>query len=77
MCINMNVSYAKDIRDGDEVSSSEDNEVSSPEPKRRRTNRVWLLRETFANLKEVEDAIQARLWKKSASIKTTSGLQVS
>ena len=71
----MDVSYAEDFYD--EVSSSEDDELHSPEPKRRRVNRVWLLQETFASSKEANDAVQARkIWKISASKRTNSGLRV-
>jgi len=70
----MDVSYEENFCDGD---TSSDDEVRSPEPKRRCiANRVWLLRETFDSSKEAEDAIESRkIWSKSASRKTTSGLR--
>lgn len=73
---NSGVSYVQMFRDEKDLSA-EDEDVCSPVPKRRRSNRIWLLRETFNSSKEAEDAVQARkIWKKSASSRTTAGLRV-
>jgi hypothetical protein len=54
-----------------------DESCDEPQRKRRRVNRIWLLKETFQISEAAEKAVESRkIWKKSSSKVTSSGERV-
>lgn len=69
----MATSFVDDFCDTDSDESTTD----EPKVKRRRVNRVWLFRETFASSDVAEKAVESRkIWKKCSSRTTSSGDRV-